>query len=53
MRDLVGVHFPDVPRITLVVDNLNTHVSASLYKAPAPSSAWSTSLARRRRTARS
>jgi hypothetical protein len=39
MRDLVDVHFPDVPRITLVVDNLNTHVSASLYKAFAPAEA--------------
>jgi hypothetical protein len=33
MRDLVDVHFPDAPRITLVMDNLNTHVLASLYKA--------------------
>jgi hypothetical protein len=33
MRDLVDVHFPDASRISLVVDNLNTHVLASLYKA--------------------
>lgn len=39
MRDLVDVHFPDAPRITLVVDNLNTHVLASLYKAFAPAEA--------------
>jgi hypothetical protein len=39
MRDLVDVHFPDAPRITLVMDNLNTHVLASLYKAFAPAEA--------------
>jgi hypothetical protein len=39
MRDLVDVHFPDAPRITLVADNLNTHVLASLYKAFAPAEA--------------
>jgi len=39
MRDLVDVHFPDAPRITLVVDNLNTHVLASLYKAFVPAEA--------------
>ena len=32
-RDLVDVHFPDAEKITLVCDNLNTHKSASLYKA--------------------
>jgi hypothetical protein len=39
MRDLVDVHFPDAPRITLVADNLNTHALASLYKAFAPAEA--------------
>jgi len=33
IRELLTVHFPDVPKIKLVVDNLNTHVLASLYKA--------------------
>jgi hypothetical protein len=39
LRDLVDVHFPDAPRITLVMDNLNTHVLASLYKAFPPAEA--------------
>jgi hypothetical protein len=39
MRDLGDVHFPDAPRITLVLDNLNTHVLPSLYKAFAPAEA--------------
>jgi hypothetical protein len=32
IRDLVDVRYPDAMRITLVMDNLNTHVGASLYK---------------------
>ncbi len=32
-RDLVDIHFRDAQKITLVCDNLNTHKSASLYKA--------------------
>lgn len=32
-RDLVDVHFPKAKKILLVCDNLNTHKSASLYKA--------------------
>ena len=32
-RDIVDVHFPDAEKILLVCDNLNTHTSASLYKA--------------------
>jgi hypothetical protein len=39
LRDLVDVHFPDAPRITLVMDNLNTHVLASLYKVFPPAEA--------------
>jgi len=27
------VHFPNAPKIRLTLDNLNTHVPASLYKA--------------------
>ena len=33
VKELLTVRFPTVPRIRLVVDNLNTHVIASLYKA--------------------
>ena len=37
VRRLVDEDFPDAERITLVMDNLNTHAGASLYKAfPAP-----------------
>lgn len=39
MRALVDEHFPDVPRITLVLDNLNTHTPASLYHAFPPAEA--------------
>ena len=37
MRELVDVHYPDAERIRVVLDNLNTHQPASLYRAfPAP-----------------
>lgn len=37
MRILVDILYPDAPQITAVLDNLNTHTKASLYKAfPAP-----------------
>jgi hypothetical protein len=37
MRELVDVHFPRATKIRVVLDNLNTHTPASLYKAfPAP-----------------
>jgi hypothetical protein len=39
MRDLVDVHFPHAPRITLVLDNLNTHDPASLYQTFEPAEA--------------
>jgi hypothetical protein len=39
MRELVDVHFPDAERIVLVLDNLNTHDPASLYKAFPPAEA--------------
>ena len=32
LKDLVDVHFPQAPRITLVCDNLNTHKPAVLYE---------------------
>ena len=33
IRNLVDVHYPQASRITLVMDNLNTHAGASLYRA--------------------
>lgn len=33
IKDLVDVKYPDVKKIILVMDNLNTHNGASLYKA--------------------
>ena len=39
MRELVAVHFPDAARITLVLDNLNTHTPAALYTAFPPAEA--------------
>jgi hypothetical protein len=39
IRDLVDVHYPHAERVTLVMDNLNTHTGASLYKAFAPQEA--------------
>jgi hypothetical protein len=39
IRELVDVHFPDAERITLVMDNLNTHTPASLYEAFEPAEA--------------
>jgi hypothetical protein len=39
LRDLVDVHFPQAERITLVLDNLNTHTAAALYAAFPPAEA--------------
>lgn len=39
ISELVDVHYPEAQRITLVMDNLNTHVGASLYKAFKPEEA--------------
>ncbi len=39
IRELVDQDYPDAERITLVMDNLNTHVGASLYKAFQPQEA--------------
>ena len=33
IKELLTVHLPDIPKIGLVLDNLNTHIPASLYKA--------------------
>jgi hypothetical protein len=40
IRELVDTHFPDAARITLVLDNLNTHTPAALYQAFSPAEAW-------------
>lgn len=39
IRDLVDIHYAHAKRITLVMDNLNTHVGASLYKRFEPQQA--------------
>ena len=39
IRQLVDQHYPLAEKITLVMDNLNTHVGASLYKAFPPQEA--------------
>ena len=39
MQTLVDVHFPDAERITVVLDNLNTHTKGALYEAYAPEEA--------------
>lgn len=39
MRELVDEHYPQAEAITLVLDNLNTHTTASLYEAFAPEEA--------------
>ena len=40
IREVVDVHFPEADRITLVLDNLNTHTPAALYQAFPPAEAW-------------
>lgn len=39
IKDLVDVKYPDADKITLVMDNLNTHNGASLYKTFRPAEA--------------
>ena len=39
IRELVDVHFPTSEKIVLVMDNLNTHKTASLYEAFPPAEA--------------
>lgn len=40
LKDLVDIHYPDAEKIVLVMDNLNTHTPASLYKAFPPEEAF-------------
>lgn len=39
VKELLTVHFPDAERVVLVMDNLNTHNTASLYEAFPPDEA--------------
>jgi hypothetical protein len=39
VRDRVDCHYPDAERITLLMDNLNTHSPGSLYAAFEPAEA--------------
>lgn len=39
MQDLVDIHYPEADKIHLVLDNLNTHGPASLYKTFSPQEA--------------
>ena len=39
IKQLVDIDYPDAKKITLVMDNLNTHVGASLYKTFKPQEA--------------
>lgn len=39
MKELVDVHYPNATKIRVVMDNLNTHKSASLYLTFAPEEA--------------
>jgi transposase len=39
LQALVDVHFPQAERITVVLDNLNTHTKGALYEAFAPEEA--------------
>ena len=39
IRELLEVHYPQVSRLCLVLDNLNTHTGSSLYEAFPPAEA--------------
>jgi transposase len=39
IKQLLDVHYPDAQKVTLVMDNLNTHTGASLYEIFEPSEA--------------
>jgi hypothetical protein len=39
VKELVDVHYPDAEKVTLVMDNLNTHRMSSLYAAFTPGEA--------------
>ncbi|MCA1666418.1 MAG: transposase, partial [Thermomicrobia bacterium] len=39
IKELVDIHYPDAEKIVLVLDQLNTHTTASLYEAFPPAEA--------------
>lgn len=39
IKELLEIHYPDVRKVILVMDNLNTHTGASLYEAFPPAEA--------------
>jgi hypothetical protein len=39
IKELVDIQYPNAEKVTLVMDNLNTHTGASLYKAYPPQEA--------------
>ena len=39
IKELLEIHYPDAPKIVLVMDNLNTHKGASLYETFPPDEA--------------
>jgi transposase len=41
IKDLLTLHYPDAERVTVVMDNLNTHHPSSLYEAFEPAEAKS------------
>lgn len=41
IRELLEIHYPYVPKVRLVMDNLNTHTVSSLYEAFPPETARS------------
>jgi transposase len=41
VKDLLSLHYPDAERVTIVMDNLNTHHPSSLYEAFEPAEAKS------------
>jgi hypothetical protein len=36
IRELIEVYYPDVPKVRLIMDNLNTHAISSLYETFTP-----------------
>src|ERR1700681_3175111 len=39
MQEMLEEHYPDVPKVVLVMDNLNTHTPASFYEILPPEQA--------------
>jgi len=39
IKELLDIHYPNAQKVTLVMDNLNTHTGASLYEVFEPSEA--------------